>query len=56
MDEHVLRGNSIIYKCHIASFVIDFVYVSSWIIVDSDNEVTEIYADQNGVDINKLGT
>lgn len=55
MDEHVLRGNAAIVKCHIPSFVIDFVYVSAWIL-DDNNEIMEIYADQNGIDINTLGT
>lgn len=55
MDEHVLRGNAGIVKCHIPSFVIDFVYVSAWILDDS-NDITEIYADQNSIDINKIGT
>lgn len=55
MDEHVLRGNAAIVKCHIPSFVIDFVYVSAWIL-DDNNEIMEIFADQNGTDINTLGT
>lgn len=44
MDEHVLRGNTGILKCHIPSFVADFVFVSAWI----ENESTEIYASSNG--------
>lgn len=55
MDEHVLRGNAAIVKCHIPSFVIDFVYVSAWIL-DDNNEIMEIYADQNGIDVDTLGT
>lgn len=39
MDEHVLRGNSAIMKCHIPSFVSDFVAVEAWV----DEEGTEIY-------------
>lgn len=31
MDEYVLRGNSAIIKCHIPSFVADYVYVSAWV-------------------------
>lgn len=31
MDEYVLRGNPGILKCHIPSFVADFVYVEAWI-------------------------
>lgn len=38
MDEHVLRGNTGILKCHIPSFVADFVSVSAWI----ENELTEL--------------
>lgn len=30
MDESVLRGNTAILKCHIPSFVSDYVFVSSW--------------------------
>jgi hypothetical protein len=37
MDEHVLKGNSAILKCHIPSFVSDFVYVDAWI----DDELNE---------------
>lgn len=55
MDEHVLRGNAAIVKCHIPSFVIDFVFVSAWILDDS-GEITEIFADENGIDINTIGT
>ncbi|XP_025834475.1 Down syndrome cell adhesion molecule-like protein Dscam2 isoform X37 [Agrilus planipennis] len=31
MDESVLKGNTAIFKCHIPSFVSDYVYVTSWI-------------------------
>ncbi|KAI5752397.1 hypothetical protein M8J77_016619 [Diaphorina citri] len=31
MDEHVLKGNSAVLKCHIPSFVADYVAVESWI-------------------------
>lgn len=30
MDESVLRGNTAILKCHIPSFVADYVFVSGW--------------------------
>lgn len=30
MDESVLRGNTAILKCHIPSFVTDYVFVSGW--------------------------
>lgn len=49
MDEHVLRGNAGIVKCHIPSFVIDFVYTEAWIL-DDQNEITEIYADKHGIE------
>ena len=39
MDEHVLRGNAAIIKCHIPSFVAEFVLVDSWL----EDEATEIY-------------
>lgn len=31
MEEYVLNGNAAILKCHIPSFVADFVFVSSWL-------------------------
>ncbi|XP_046591198.1 Down syndrome cell adhesion molecule-like protein Dscam2 isoform X15 [Neodiprion lecontei] len=40
MDEHVLRGNAAILKCHIPSFVAEFVEVDSWV----QDESTNIYA------------
>nr|XP_050869980.1 cell adhesion molecule Dscam2-like isoform X25 [Vespula vulgaris] len=39
MDEHVLRGNAAIIKCHIPSFVAEFVEVDSWI----EDNTTDIY-------------
>ena len=39
MDEHVLKGNSAILKCHIPSFVSDFVFIDAWI----DDETNEEY-------------
>ena len=50
MDEHVLRGNTGILKCHIPSFVSDFVVLDSWI--DEDAGGKEIYTSLNG----SLGT
>lgn len=38
MEEYVLKGNAAILKCHIPSFVADFVYVSSWL-QDGDTEL-----------------
>lgn len=45
MEEYVLRGNAAILKCHIPSFVADFVHVSSWLqdgqteLLPSNNEL-----------------
>ncbi|XP_060838282.1 cell adhesion molecule Dscam2 isoform X50 [Rhopalosiphum padi] len=36
MDESILRGNTAILKCHIPSFVADYVFVSSWTSDDGD--------------------
>lgn len=38
MDEHVLNGNSAILKCHIPSFVSDFVTIDAWIDEETGNE------------------
>lgn len=54
MDEHVLRGNAAIVRCHIPSFVIDFVFVSAWIL-DDNNDKIEIHADHNNIDIERIG-
>uniref|UniRef100_A0A336KS01 CSON014681 protein n=1 Tax=Culicoides sonorensis TaxID=179676 RepID=A0A336KS01_CULSO len=43
MDEHVLRGNTAILKCHIPSFVSDFVAVDAWI----DDEGVEYYPNRH---------
>ncbi|XP_075974485.1 Down syndrome cell adhesion molecule 1 isoform X3 [Anticarsia gemmatalis] len=39
MEEYVLRGNSAILKCHIPSFVSEYVTVISWIISEDDKEI-----------------
>lgn len=39
MEEYVLRGNSAILKCHIPSFVSEYVNVVSWIISEDSEEV-----------------
>ncbi|KAI5642678.1 immunoglobulin domain-containing protein [Phthorimaea operculella] len=39
MEEYVLRGNAAILKCHIPSFVSEYVNVESWIIIEDENEV-----------------
>ncbi|XP_050561774.1 cell adhesion molecule Dscam2 isoform X1 [Spodoptera frugiperda] len=46
MEENVLRGNSAIVKCHIPSFVTEYVTVSSWIISEGDVVETEIQLDE----------
>ncbi|XP_050305199.1 cell adhesion molecule Dscam2 isoform X22 [Anthonomus grandis grandis] len=46
MDESVLKGNTAILKCHIPSFVSDFVSVTSWVQDDGH----EILADDDHYD------
>lgn len=45
MEESVLRGNSAILKCHISTFVTEYVSVSSWIISEAETDVLEIKAE-----------
>lgn len=52
MEENVLRGNAAILKCHIPSFVTEYVTVSSWIISEGDIDKLEIKVD----DSSNLGT
>lgn len=47
MEENVLRGNSAIVKCHIPSFVTEYVTVSSWIISEGEVTEKEIQLDQS---------
>lgn len=49
MDEHVLKGNSAVLKCHIPSFVSDFVIIDAWI----DEETSEEFRYEMG---RELGT
>lgn len=53
MDENVLKGNAAIFKCHIPSYVADFIFVSSWLSDDSE----EFFMDdnQNGINFNCFG-
>lgn len=37
MEEYVLRGNAAIVKCHVPSFVSEYVTVVSWIITEDDS-------------------
>lgn len=52
MEENVLRGNAAILKCHIPSFVTEYVTVSSWIISEDEIDKLEIKVD----DASNLGT
>ncbi|XP_060803952.1 cell adhesion molecule Dscam2 isoform X9 [Amyelois transitella] len=47
MEENVLRGNSAIVKCHIPSFVTEYVTVSSWIISEDEIDEIEIKIDES---------
>lgn len=47
MDENVLRGNSAILKCHLPSFVTEYVTVTSWIISEEDDDSQEISVDDS---------
>lgn len=47
MEENVLRGNAAIVKCHIPSFVTEYVTVSSWIISEGDVDELEIKVDDS---------
>lgn len=52
MEENVLRGNAAILKCHIPSFVTEYVTVTSWIISEGEIDKLEIKVD----DASNLGT
>lgn len=47
MDENVLRGNTAIVKCHIPSFVADFVVVDAWIANEEDEKSEFHYLTQS---------
>lgn len=47
LEESVLRGNAAIFKCHISTFVTEYVSVSSWIISEGDINELEIKAESN---------
>lgn len=49
MEEYVLRGNAAIVKCHVPSFVSEYVTVVSWIISEGDESV-EIQIDGKNSD------
>lgn len=46
-EENVLRGNAAILKCHIPSFVTEYVTVTSWIISEGDRDEMEINLDSD---------
>lgn len=46
MEENVLRGNSAVVKCHIPSFVTEYVTVASWIISEENADHIEIKIDE----------
>lgn len=46
-EENVLRGNAAILKCHIPSFVTEYVAITSWIISEGDINVQEINLDSD---------
>lgn len=52
MEESVLRGNAAILKCHISTFVTEYVSVSSWIVSEGENKELEITVDE----VSDLGT
>lgn len=43
MEESVLRGNAALLKCHISTFVTEYVSVSSWIITEGETLDAEIH-------------
>lgn len=51
MDEHILKGNSAILKCHIPSFVSDFVTIDAWIDEETGEEFRYDAGGQLGTDI-----
>jgi hypothetical protein len=55
MEENVLRGNSAIVKCHIPSFVTEYVTVSSWIISEGDVDEIEIKSNES-LDLGTIDT
>ncbi|CAG4948443.1 unnamed protein product [Colias eurytheme] len=56
MEESVLRGNAAILKCHISTFVTEYVSVSSWIISEGDSEELEIQAGPNDLVVSQAYT
>ncbi|XP_072939077.1 cell adhesion molecule Dscam1 isoform X9 [Epargyreus clarus] len=46
-EENVLRGNAAILKCHIPSFVSEYVTVTSWIISEGDTDEMDVNIDSD---------
>lgn len=49
LEESVLRGNAVILKCHISTFMTEYVSVSSWIISEGEIDEYDISADSNNL-------
>lgn len=47
MEESVLRGNAAILRCHISTFVTEYVSVDSWIVTEEETPLMEITADKH---------
>ncbi|CAB3223434.1 unnamed protein product [Arctia plantaginis] len=56
LEESVLRGNAAIFKCHISTFVTEYVSVSSWIISEGDIDELEIKAESNDLVVSQAYT
>lgn len=54
LEESVLRGNAVILKCHISTFVTEYVSVSSWIISEGDTDELEIKAGSDDLGISNV--
>lgn len=54
MDEHVLKGNTGIFQCHIPSFVSDFVTIDAWIDDEDGEEFRSNTGDALGTFLNHL--
>ncbi|KAL4703793.1 hypothetical protein ACJJTC_011593, partial [Scirpophaga incertulas] len=56
MEESVLRGNAVILKCHISTFVTEYVSVSSWIISEGDTDKLEIKTESKDLVVSQAYT
>lgn len=39
MEEYVLRGNPAVLKCHVPSFVAEFVSVETWLVLEGSEQL-----------------